>query len=115
MACEECKNKGWLLSWNSDEDFNEIQRCDACEVFSCDEEAAIHVIKELLTPHKEELKKSYQKGYETACYDKLSVANMKMSMLALSLIPDEYREGMDMHTAMLFNTTVICIAKGIIE
>lgn len=114
MACEVCNDKGWILSWNTEEDFNEIQKCDECEIYKTDKEAAYHAIKELLTPHKEELEKAYQRGYDMACWDKHCAANVKMSMFSLFLIPDEYRDGMSLNTATLFNTTVICIAKGII-
>ena len=40
--CEDCNNKGWVLS--NDEDWNdEIQKCDSCNVFAHDEEAQMFV------------------------------------------------------------------------
>mgnify|MGYP001496768955 FL=1 len=41
-SCEDCNNKGWVLS--NDEDWNdEIQKCDSCSVFAHDEEAQMFV------------------------------------------------------------------------
>ena len=41
-SCEDCNNKGWVLS--NDEDWNdEIQKCDSCNVFAYDEEAQMFV------------------------------------------------------------------------
>lgn len=112
-SCKECDNKGWILSWNTLDDFNEIQKCDACEKFKTDKEASSHAIKELLTPHKKELDEAYKSGYNMACWEKENAGTLKMSEFSLSLIPDEYREGMSINDAMFFNTTVISIAMTI--
>lgn len=38
--CEGCGGRGWILSVNTDRHVTEIQRCDTCQVYDGDEEAA---------------------------------------------------------------------------
>jgi hypothetical protein len=40
IACQACAGRGWILSYNTDRHVTEIQRCDTCQVYDSDEEAA---------------------------------------------------------------------------
>jgi len=40
--CELCLNKGWLLSYNTSTNAEEVQKCDECDVFESDQEAQLH-------------------------------------------------------------------------
>lgn len=40
IACRSCGGRGWILSHNTDRHVTEIQRCDTCQVYDSDEEAA---------------------------------------------------------------------------
>jgi hypothetical protein len=38
--CAACGDRGWILAFNTDRRVTEIQRCDTCQVYDSDEEAA---------------------------------------------------------------------------
>jgi len=40
--CELCLNKGWLLSYNTSTNVEEVQKCDECDVFESDQHAQQH-------------------------------------------------------------------------
>ena len=37
--CEECNDKGWIDTYNTSSNTQEIQRCDECKIFVSDKEA----------------------------------------------------------------------------
>ena len=37
--CNECNDKGWIDTYNTNTNVQEIQRCDECKVFASDKEA----------------------------------------------------------------------------
>ena len=39
LNCEECNNKGWIDTYNTSSNIQEIQKCDECKVFVSDKEA----------------------------------------------------------------------------
>jgi hypothetical protein len=43
MTCEACDGTGWILADRESAGVLEIQRCDACEQFTTDDEALVHV------------------------------------------------------------------------
>ena len=60
MCCEDCNNQGWIVSFNSEDLKNEIQKCDNCNVFKHDEEAQMFV--HFLGFDDEDFMKSNNKG-----------------------------------------------------
>ena len=38
-SCEECNDKGWIDTYNTNTNVQEIQRCDECKVFTSDDKA----------------------------------------------------------------------------
>ena len=39
LKCEECNDKGWIDTYNTNTNTQEIQRCDECKVFASDKDA----------------------------------------------------------------------------
>jgi hypothetical protein len=39
LNCEECNDQGWIDTYNTSSNIQEIQRCDECKVFVSDKEA----------------------------------------------------------------------------
>lgn len=39
LNCEECNDKGWIDTYNTSSNTQEIQRCDECKIFVSDKEA----------------------------------------------------------------------------
>lgn len=39
FKCDDCKDRGWILAYNTESEHSEIQRCDACNKYGGDMEA----------------------------------------------------------------------------
>jgi|TARA_R110002020_G_scaffold72074_1_gene185516 hypothetical protein len=43
--CNDCKNKGYVYTYNDKDNLDEFQRCDSCMIFESDEQARVYINK----------------------------------------------------------------------
>ena len=46
LYCEDCKNEGYIFTYNDKNKVDEFQRCDICMLFENDEQARNYILKE---------------------------------------------------------------------